>query len=49
MTLQVTRQAKSCTIGSHQWTTRRTDEGEKYEVCLGCGKQANWVPLWAND
>ncbi len=49
MTLQVTHPPKSCSVGSHQWITRRNDVGDHYELCVGCGKQASWVPLWATD
>jgi hypothetical protein len=47
MTLPVAHIPMTCTIGSHQWTTKRNDSGDTYELCLGCGKQSSWVPLWA--
>ncbi len=49
MAAQTIPTTNSCTIGAHKWTTQRSDEGDRYELCLSCGRRASWVPLWAND
>ena len=33
--------------GEHEWVARLNDDGDLYEVCLRCGKQAHWQPLLA--
>lgn len=34
-----------CSDGVHDWVTKRNDQHEMYDVCLGCGQQAGWTPL----
>jgi hypothetical protein len=35
---------RACTMDAHEWITKRNDEGDYYETCTHCGKQADWTP-----
>jgi hypothetical protein len=34
----------ACTKDAHDWVTKRNDDGDFYETCSHCGKQADWLP-----
>jgi hypothetical protein len=39
-----TEELRACTMDAHDWVTKRNDEGDFYEACSHCGKQADWTP-----
>jgi hypothetical protein len=33
-----------CNLQFHDWEWRTNDEGQKYKICLGCGKFQDFTP-----
>jgi hypothetical protein len=38
------QEQRACTLDAHDWITKRNDNGDFYETCSHCGKQADWLP-----
>lgn len=47
--MSVTQAPPQCQLDAHAWTAASNEDGDYYEVCEGCGKQAAWKPQWPGD